>query len=576
MGETTMSASGPTRERAATIVAALSSAASGPEADRTLMTALGRGGAAAERLTAAELDLRARTVAARLRAHGRRGDRVLLPAAPGLAFHIGFLACLYAGMIAVPVPETRPGAAAGRLESIHRDCAPRAAVLPEAGPDVLPGVPVVPVAADDGAAPADPDTAAFAPETTALLQYTSGSTGDPRGVVISHGNLVANQAALADRLGVARRTTVVSWLPLFHDMGLCTGLALPLISGADLVRMEPTAFVRDPSSWLRAISAQEDVFSAAPDFAYNLCVSRTSAADRASLDLSPWRLAGNGSEPVQAETLDRFAGAFAAAGFRRDAFRPGYGMAETTLVVTIGASRDPVPVLRADRALLAEGRVVETGDPGAGVDLVGNGGPTAGTTLRIVDPRTRTALADRTVGEVWVRSPSNGHGYWRRPEASAETFGARLAGAGGIGGDGPYVRTGDLGFLSGGELFVTGRIKDVLIIGGINYYPQDAEAVAAAAHPAFADQPAAAWTLTEDGPEVVVVLGTAERDPGTLRAAVRAAGIAAARVLPAPVTVLAVRKGAVPRTTSGKIQRRECAARARSGSLPVLESWSSR
>ncbi|MFC4563769.1 fatty acyl-AMP ligase [Nocardiopsis mangrovi] len=577
------SVTGPTRERAATIIAALNSAASGPDADRTLMTALDGG---AERLTAAELDLRARTVASRLRAHGGRGDRVLLPAAPGLAFHTGFLACLYAGMIAVPVPEMRAGAAAGRLESIHRDCAPRAAVLAGAGPDILPGVPVVPVTADDGAAPAEPDPAAFAPETTALLQYTSGSTGDPRGVVISHGNLVANQAAMADRLGVTRRTTVVSWLPLFHDMGLCTGLVLPLVSGADLVRMEPTAFVRDPLAWLRAISAQEDVFSAAPDFAYNLCVGRTSEAERASLDLSPWRLAGNGSEPVRAQTLDRFAEAFAPAGFRRDAFRPGYGMAETTLVVTIGASGASAPVLRVDRARLAEGEAAEAGDPGAAVALVGNGTATEGTTLRIVDPLTGVAVHDRVVGEIWVRSPSNGHGYWRRPEASAETFGARLAGTDGAGpgatpglpgeGDGPYVRTGDLGFLSEGELFVTGRIKDILIIGGINYYPQDAEAVAAAAHPAFTDQPAAAWTPAEDDPAVVVVLGTAERDPEALRTAVRAAGIAVARVVPAPVTVLAVRKGAVPRTTSGKIQRRECAARARSGSLAVLESWSSR
>ncbi|GAA3414935.1 fatty acyl-AMP ligase [Streptosporangium vulgare] len=569
-----MSTFDPAPTRDTTIVGALRAAATGPGRDRTLMTMLNSRGDVVERLTAAQLDRRVRGVAARLRAAGVQGDRVLLPAAPGSAFHIGFLACLYAGSIAVPVPEPRAGSGGDRLRSISRDCGTRVMVRPEAEPDGLAGMLVIPVTADEEEVLAEPDPLAFDPGGIAMLQYTSGSTGDPRGVVISHGNLVANQVSLAKRLDVTERTTVVSWLPLFHDMGLCTGLVLPLVSGAGLVRMEPVTFVRDPLTWLRAISAREDVFSAAPDFAYNMCVNGIDEATRASLDLSSWRLAANGSEPVQARTLDRFTEAFAPSGFRPEAFRPGYGMAETTLVVTIAPSLTPVVSLRVDRRLLAEGKVEETDDLDEGLPLVSNGPPTDDAEVRIVDPRTRLELGERTVGEIWVRSPSNGHGYWQRPDASEETFGARLAGADDE--KGTHVRSGDLGFLSDGELFVTGRIKDILIIGGINYYPQDAEAVATAAHPAFAHQPAAAWPPAEDEPGVTVVLGTTGQDPEVLRTAVRAAGIAVARVLPAPVSILAVPKGEIPRTTSGKVRRRECAARARSGTLNVLERWSSR
>ncbi|MEV5975422.1 fatty acyl-AMP ligase [Streptomyces sp. NPDC052114] len=561
------------------------------DADRPPFTALGAGGERLARLTAAELLARVRAVAAALRATGAPGDRVIVPALPGLDFHVGFLGCLYAGMIAVPVPALRTGARqratvrSDRLMAIRRDCAPVAALVSTAedaeearradaegeGPP-LSWIPVTRPAHDT---PAPPAPEALDPAATALLQYTSGSTGDPRGVIVRHGDLVANQRALGDRCDIGAGTTVVSWLPFFHDMGLCTGVVLPLVSGAAAVSMEPATFVRDPRVWLRAVAAEDDVFAPAPDFAYDLCVQRVPAAERELIDLSSWRVAANGAEPVRAATLRRFAEAFGASGFRAEAFSPGYGLAECTLSVTIGEPLTPTRVRHYDRTALAEGKAVPVGPSPDTVELVGCGTAIPGTRVCVVDPATRHPLAERVVGELWVAAPGNCGGYWADAAATAEVFGARTEG-GPPGTEGSFVRTGDLGFLDGGELFVTGRLKDVLIIGGENYFPQDLEAVAAAAHPAFAHQRAAAWPLTEERDGVAVVIETGARDPEELAAAVRAAGIAAAKALPAPVSVYAVARNKVPRTTSGKIRRRACAEHVAAGRLRLLAQWSSR
>lgn len=568
---------------ARTVVEALVARAQGPDAGRTVVTALDASGERIEALDPAELDRRARTLAAALRGAGDVGDRVIVPALPGLDFHVGFLACLYAGMIAVPVPAFRTAARAGtttraeRLAGICRDCSPCAVLVStrqdaeEADSELLPGVRWIAVRRpqDQTPDPRLPDPVAFDPGTTALLQYTSGSTGDPRGVVVRHGNLVANQAAMRDRCEVEPTTTIVSWLPFFHDMGLCTAVVLPLVSDAAAVTMEPATFVRDPKVWLRAIAAEEDVFTAAPDFAYDLCVNRVSQEERAAVDLSTWRVAVNGSEPVRAATQRRFAEAFRDSFFRGEVFSPGFGLAECTLAVSLSPSLVPTVVGLYDRGALAEGKAAPAA--AEGVELVGCGTAVDGVRITVVDPGTRQSLADRVVGEVWVDSPGNCGGYWGRERESAEVFAAKLADDDGR----TYVRTGDLGFVDGGELFITGRIKDVLIIGGENYFPQDAEAVAADSHPAFARQRAAAWPLDEDGKGVAVVVETTERDPDELAAAVRAAGIAVARALPTAVSVYAVPRNKVPRTTSGKIRRRACAQQVKSGRLQPLAQWSS-
>ncbi|NWF31347.1 fatty acyl-AMP ligase [Streptomyces sp. PKU-EA00015] len=579
-----------TGRAARTIVEALLARTTGPDADRPVVTALDASGARIESLTPVELDRRARALAAALRETGSAGDRVIVPALPGLDFHIGFLGCLYAGMIAVPVPAFRTAARAGtttraeRLSAICGDCDPCAVLVStqqeadEADVDLLPGVRWVAVRrpdAPESAGAALPDPVALDPATTALLQYTSGSTGDPRGVVVGHGNLVANQAGMRDRCEVEPTTTIVSWLPFFHDMGLCTAVVLPLVSGAATVTMEPATFVRDPRVWLRAIAAEDDVFTAAPDFAYDMCVNRVPEDERAAIDLSTWRVAVNGSEPVRAATQRRFAEAFRVSFFREEVFSPGFGLAECTLAVSLSPSLVPTVVGLYDRDALAEGKAVRTTVDAEGVELVGCGPVVDDVRVAVVDPETRHPLADRVVGEIWVDSPGNCAGYWGREQESEDVFAARVEGAEHDTGR-TYVRTGDLGFVDGGELFITGRIKDVLIIGGENYFPQDAEAVALDSHPAFAQQRAAAWPLGEDDRGVAVVVETTVRDPGELAAAVRAAGIAVAKVLPAAVSVYAVPRNKVPRTTSGKIRRRACAQQVKSGQLKPLAQWSSR
>ncbi|MFE4861385.1 fatty acyl-AMP ligase [Streptomyces sp. NPDC056670] len=581
----------------ATPVAALLLRASGPDASRPVFTALGTEGERIARLTAAELLARVRTTAAAVREVGSPGDRVIVPALPGLDFPVGFLACLYAGRIAVPVMPLDPDSGhrakerADRLGAIVRDCG-AVAVLVSTAEDALGGtvrdanagaapsttpvaipvaIPLARTATPGSAEDVLPHPLALDPTAVALLQYTSGSTSDPRGVVISHHNLTANQAALRDRCEVDSGTTVVSWLPFFHDMGLCTSVVLPLVSGAAAVTMEPSTFVRDPMVWLRAIEAEEDVFAAAPDFAYELCVRRIPAAERSRVDLSTWRVAANGSEPVRAETMRSFADAFRPSFFRTEVFSPGYGLAECTLGVTLGRPLHEAPVRRYDRDALARGTAAPAASPDTAVELVGCGMPLPGVRIRIVDPATLRVLPAGAVGEIWVNSPGNGLGYWDREPS--EAFRARPEGADA---DGPFVRTGDLGCLDGDELFVTGRLKDVLVVGGENYFPQDVEAMAGAAHEAFAHQRAAAWPLDDAAPGVAVVVETAERDPEVLARAVRAAGIAVARALPAPVSVFAVARDQVPRTTSGKTRRRDCATDVRAGRLPFLAQWTSR
>lgn len=566
----------------------------GRDPRRTVLTALDRDGAATEVLSWGQLDTAARALAADLLAVAAPGDRVLVPAMPDLRFQVAFLACLYAELVAVPVPPIRPvglrrtgtgkvdGGRLNRLLAICADARPSAAVVPGAvlGPlaDAVAGDPLLSrlhlVAAEprpDGAALA-PVPASVDPGAVAFLQYTSGSTAAPRGVVVTHGAMLANQQLIHDHLRITRDSTVVSWLPVYHDMGLCAGLLQPLFSRAQAVVFAPETFMVRPERWLQAISGRTDVISPAPDFAYALCVARIGAAQRAGLDLRGWRVALSGAEPVRAETLHAFSRAFAANGLSEKALTAAYGLAESTLFVSGGAVDAAPDVRRYDREALGRSRAVPVSElPGhrERTDLVGCGGPGSGVQVAIVDPESLRRCPERAVGEIWVDSPSNGAGYWAQPQASRDTFAARLPAEPGR----RWLRTGDLGFLDGGQLFVTGRRKDVVIIRGANYYPHDFERLVQDADPLLAGGVAAAFGT--EGADAVTVVAEVAREVTAEQA--QALSLTAARAvaaqLPVATGIVLVPHGRVPRTTSGKVRRGECAARLADGRLPVLARW---
>ncbi len=422
-----------------------------------------------------------------------------------------------------------------------------------------------------------------APKTDAddlvFLQYTSGSTQTPKGVMVSHGNLLHNSEVMRRLFRHGPDSCGVIWLPPFHDMGLIGGLLQPLYAGFPVVLMTPGAFIQRPRRWLEAVSRYRATTSGGPNFAFELCVERVTAGTKpaAGLDLGSWRVAVTGSEPIRAETLERFSRAFAPAGFRREAFFPSYGLAEATLLVSRRLLRrgDAGSVGRFSARRFGAGTPPgcprrRPTTPG-GKDLVSCGAVAPDEEVVIADPETRRRCGAGEVGEIWVRGPSVAHGYWNRPEETAAAFHARLDDGGG-----PFLRTGDLGFLRGGELFVAGRIRDLIIIRGANVYPQDVERTVGACHPSLRPDGAAAFAVEADGEERLVVVQEVEAlapdDAAEVLAAVRHA-VADAHQLQAYAVVL-VRAGRIPRTTSGKIQRTACRTEFQEDGLAgVLASW---
>ncbi|WP_437675091.1 amino acid adenylation domain-containing protein [Sorangium sp. So ce131] len=543
----------------------------------------------ARSMTYGELDRRARAIAASLGPHAPAGERALILVPPGLDFIAAFFGCLYAGCIAVPVPLPQRKRGLLRVLAIARDCRPRVVLTTELFLAAVEQLREDPSLAELSALRClavdnlpDGLEGGFCPPrvtdaTVAFLQYTSGSTGAPKGVVLTHGNLLCNELMIQRAFGHTEESVIVGWLPPHHDMGLIGNILQPLYMGVPCVQLAPEHFLMRPYRWLAAISRYRATTSGGPNFAYELCVSKIPPEQRADLDLRSWKVAFNGAEPVRAATLDRFADAFAPSGFRRDVFYPCYGLAEATLLVTGGAPEAP-PVVRAvDRAALEQGRAVfdpldpldplGPRDPEAGLALVGCGRSPAGEQVAIVDPETRAPCADERVGEIWVAGPSVAQGYWERPEDTASTFGARLST-----GEGPYLRTGDLGFLSAGELYVTGRLKDLIIVRGRNLYPQDIELTAEQSHPGLRAGGGAAFSVDLDGEERLVVVQELSRrasaDLADVAAAVRAA--VADRHEVTPHEVVLIKPGSLPRTTSGKVQRKECRARLLDGSLEVV------
>jgi amino acid adenylation domain-containing protein len=547
------------------------------------------------RLTYGELDERARSIASLLTSGGTlSSERVLLLYGPGLDYIAAFFGCLYAGAVAVPAYPPRLNRNLHRLQTVVRDSGasvaltstsvlsrlkPFLAELPElARLRWLDTSEVEAVKSGEWRAPA------IREGQLAMLQYTSGSTGKPKGVMLSHANLMHNSRLMRAAFQYTSESRCVSWLPVYHDMGLIGGLLQPLYGGYPCVLMPPASFLQRPVRWLEAITRTRATISGGPNFAYELCLRRTGEAERSRLNLSSWQVAFNGAEPLRAETLKRFADFFHPSGFKHTAWFPCYGLAEATLMVTGGPSgRGPI-VKRVEAKALEHGRAVEaeeqrTPEQESNVRPLVSSGRVAGPQqqLRIVSPETMSECAEGEVGEVWTAGPSVAAGYWNRADETEETFGARL-GAGGAGYLGPYLRTGDLGFIAGGELFITGRAKDLIIIRGANHYPQDIEWTVAASHRALRAGGAAAFAIESQGEERLVIVQEMEpRARAELREVFESIRQAVAEEHEVDIYAIAlVKAGSVPKTTSGKVQRGACRDAYLSGELELAGQWAAK
>jgi acyl-CoA synthetase (AMP-forming)/AMP-acid ligase II len=540
----------------------------------TAYTFLRDGEQESDAITYEQLDRRSRAIAAQLQSQCRPGDRALLLYPPGLEFISAFFGSLYAGMVAVPAypPSlTRSDRALPRLRAIAADANPAVILCTseimanlvraaEEGLSCLATTGVIDelvsskwlgtdMVADENAAQWQNPEAG--PQTLAILQYTSGSTATPKGVMITHGNLLHN-LAYAFYLGDGDSSSAsVSWLPVIHDMGLIEGVLQPAFSGCPAYLMSPAAFLQRPVRWLNAISRYGAARSGGPNFAYDLCVRRIGLHERSALDLSSWRSAYCGAEPIRQETLRAFTNAFAASGFNPSALRPCFGLAEATLLVTAGRWAD-----------------AETEQT-----RVGCGSAEFETRVLIVEPEHGHPCEPGTVGEIWVSGPSIARGYWNRPDETARTFRARTDR-----GEGPFLRTGDLGYVHEGELYVTGRLKDVLIVRGMKHYPQDLEQTAERL-PLIRPGCTAAFA-TENGLLGDRIAIVAEADLRQLKTEdVAQATILAIRQSVAELhgvlleAVMLVAPGSIPKTTSGKLQRYACREAYLADSLPALAVW---
>ncbi|MDU0290279.1 fatty acyl-AMP ligase [Saccharothrix longispora] len=530
-----------------------------PRSDRKV-THLPDGRPAAE-LTHLELDRRARAVASWLTDSGMAGRPVLLLYPAGLDFLVAFLGCLYARAVAVPAPLPLSGASrVDRVDRLVEDSGASMVLTDEAHVTALGGLSARTF--DETAAPDPREPSEVDADAVAYLQYTSGSTSRPRGVEVTHGSLTHNLELFGKISGDVPVRRIGGWLPHHHDMGL-VGLQLQALhAGADLVLLSPEAVVARPIRWLRAISDHRVDWTVAPDFGYAWTTRRVGDEELDGLDLSCLTMAVSGAEPIRIATLDAFADRFASVGFRRSALTPGYGLAESTLVVTC-TSRGLGPTVRSfTPASLAAGEVVPTSDAD-GVPLVGCGEP-GDMEVRVVDPATGVEVGDGTIGEIRVAGPSLAAGYHGDPAATRATF---LTGP-----DGRWLRTGDLGFLLDGQLYVTGRLKELIIVRGRNLYPQDIESSAREAHPDAGRGAAFGVRDAESGEHVVLVqeMRRASRgDPAefadaVLDAATRQSGVS--------VSVVVVRSNAIRHTTSGKVRRGHMRDLFLDGGLPALHS----
>ena len=551
--------------------------------DRLAYVYLEDGESETRRVTYAQLDAWARAIAALLQEHDMAGERALLLYPPGLDFIAAFFGCLYAGVAAVPAYPPRRNRPSPRIQGIVTDARPQVALTTgqilsdieqrfEQAPDLAAlrwldteGV------EDDAAGVWRPPT--ISPDTLAFLQYTSGSTGAPKGVMVSHENLMHNLEMIRQGFQIDSRASGVFWLPNYHDMGLIGGILEPMYINGHSILMPPAAFLQRPVRWLRVLSRYQGTITGAPNFAYQMCVDKVTPEQCEGLDLSRWEIAFCGAEPIRPETLRQFAETFGPYGFRPDAFYPCYGLAEATLLASggEGPSRPSTCTVRAQP--LTQRRAVPASPADDDVQtFVSCGHALLDQEIAIVDPETLMAREPGEIGEIWIAGSSVAQGYWDRPEESERAFRAYRA----DNGAGPYLRTGDLGFFHGGELYLAGRLKDLIIIRGRNHYPQDIEATVADSHEAFEPSMGAAFSVSVAGEERLVVTHELRRshrhaDAEEVTAAARQA-IADLHGLQ-PYAVVLLRPLSIPKTSSGKVKRHACKSRFLDGSLKEMGRW---
>lgn len=528
-----------------------------------------------EEWTYAGLDLRARSIASHLLAAGAvPGERALLLYPAGLEFIAAFLGCLYSGVIAVPA---YPHRTISRLEGIAQDSHCRYVLASSAFMKLNRALERD--APELGAAQwmstsewmnepkQEWQPPALAGDTLALLQYTSGSTGQPKGVMVSHDNLLYNERLIQRAFGTDTTIHVVGWLPLYHDMGLIGNVLHPLFLGASCTLLSPLAFLQRPLRWLQAISTFGGTVSGGPNFAFDLCVRKLSSEEK--LDLRSWRLAFCGSEPVRKETLDRFAAALAPFGFKQEAFFSCYGLAEATLFVS-GTRPGSGPECRTYLAeALEQNRAVPASGAKTARALVSAGSSGSGQTVAIVDPQSRVKCPDGSIGEIWVSGPSVAQGYWGRSSEIGDTFKARLDSEEGR----TFLRTGDLGFLTDGQLFITGRLKEVIILQGRNFYPQDIEFTAQSAHSAVQPGGCAAFSVDTGEEERLAVLVEVARQERDLHGVVEAVRQAVSEEFGIPVHMIALLPPkSILKTSSGKIRRFACRKSFLAGEMTVVSA----
>lgn len=555
----------------------LSSQRAVEKGDVPVMTFLSESGAPEGNITFSGLDESARKVAAGLVAKGLTGRNLMLLYAPGLDYIRAFFGCMYAGCVPVPAYPPMGARDIDRLKRVVQDCDAGAILSssmlmpmieawvanPTNGIN-LPCIATDAVAAEQDAAGFEPNDAE--PTDVAFLQYTSGSTGHPKGVMVSHGNLISNFQQImwsftqsSDVEGVGSQFKTVIWLPPFHDMGLIGGVLTPVYVGAEVTLMSPLTFLKNPFVWLKTITDMGAKVSGGPNFSYQYCARKVSEEQMEQLDLSTWQVAFNGAEPIQMDSLNTFAKKFSACGFDASAFLPCYGLAEATLFVSGSPATRGAKVVDAELEQLAQGKVVpaETASSDT-APLVSSGVLAIETDVRIVDPKTQQECASGEVGEIWVNSPSVAQGYWNKPSFSDSVFRATIKGDAN---STPYMRTGDLGILHEDELYVTGRIKELIIVAGRNHYPQDIEFSLQSSNPVFRKGCGAAFAVTDQGKEHLVVMQEVSNAGGDQtdyqQLALAGSRAVATRHGVTPKAIILIAPGTLPKTSSGKIQRTE-------------------
>lgn len=536
-----------------------------------------------EHLTYRQLDERAQAIGARLQDLGLMGERVLLLYPPGLDYISAFFGCLFAGAVAVPAYPPDPARlqrTLPRFQALTDDSQVKAILTTapifamtefvfDAAPDLRALHWLVTDNIVGGSAEQWQDPGVGI-ESLAFLQYTSGSTAVPKGVMLSHGNLLHNSTLIQRCFEHTEESCGVIWLPPYHDMGLIGGIIQPLYVGFPVILMSPLDFLKNPLGWLQAITRYQATTSGGPNFAYDLCVRKITTEQRARLDLSSWQVAFNGAEPINPQTIVDFTGAFAVCGFKPEAFYPCYGLAEATLIVS-GGLKVERPILKTfAKEALEHNQVQEATTDVTPHHFVSCGRSMTGQTIIIVDPETGRLRPTGQVGEIWVSGASISQGYWNRPDATNDTFYAYLAETG----EGPFLRTGDLGFLQEGELFITGRLKDLIIIRGRNYYPHDIEQAVEQCHELLRPGCSAAFSLDVAGQEQLIIISEIrhrfqDSDLNGIIETVRRI-VAELFQLQAHIVVL-IKAGTLPKTSSGKVQRFACRSEYLAGDLDVIQ-----